>query len=156
MKAIHVLAVSVTAAAMSLIAVNVSAKSEYATKDEATAMVRKGVQYLKASGKDKGYAEITNKQGQFVDRDLYLVVYGLDGVVRAHGANEKMVGKNLIDLKDVDGKPFVKERVELGQKQASFWQDYKFTNPVTKKIEPKQMYCERLDDTVVCGGVYKN
>jgi hypothetical protein len=156
MKAIHVLAVSVTAAAMSLIAVNVSAKSEYATKDEATAMVRKGVQYLKASGKDKGYAEITNKQGQFVDRDLYLVVYGLDGVVRAHGANEKMVGKNLIDLKDVDGKAFVKERVELGQKQASFWQDYKFTNPVTKKIEPKQMYCERLDDTVVCGGVYKN
>jgi D-alanyl-D-alanine carboxypeptidase len=156
MKAIHVLAVSVTAAAMSLIAVTVSAKSEHATKDEATAMVRKGVQYLKASGKDKGYAEITNKQGQFVDRDLYLVVYGLDGVVRAHGANEKMVGKNLIDLKDVDGKAFVKERVELGQKQASFWQDYKFTNPVTKKIEPKQMYCERLEDTVVCGGVYKN
>jgi cytochrome c len=26
---------------------------------------------------------------------------------------------------------------------------------VSKKIEPKQMYCERLDDTVVCGGIYK-
>ena len=131
-------------------------KGEFATKDEAVAMVKKGVAFIKKEGKDKGYAEITNKKGQFTDRDLYLVVYGLDGVVRAHGANEKMVAKNLIDLKDVDGKLFVKERTEMGKANATFWQDYKFSNPVSKKIEPKQMYCERLDDTVVCGGIYKN
>ena len=131
-------------------------KGEFATKDEAVAMVKKGVAFIKKEGKDKGYAEITNKRGQFTDRDLYLVVYGLDGVVRAHGANEKMVAKNLMDLKDVDGKLFVKERTELGTANATFWQDYKFSNPVSKKIEPKQMYCERLDDTVVCGGIYKN
>jgi cytochrome c len=75
--------------------------------------------------------------------------------VHAHGANEKMVGRNLIDLKDVDGKAFVKERVELGKAKASFWQDYKFTNPENKKVEPKTMYCERLEQTVVCGGIYK-
>lgn len=131
-------------------------KGEFATKDEAVAMVKKGVAFIKKEGKDKGYAEITNKKGQFTDRDLYLVVYGLDGVVRAHGANEKMVAKNLMELKDVDGKPFVKERTELGKANATFWQDYKFSNPVSKKIEPKQMYCERLEDTVVCGGIYKN
>ena len=129
--------------------------AEHASAKEAEAMVRKGVAFIKANGKDKGYAEITNKQGQFEDRDLYLVVYGLDGKVWAHGANEKMVGKVLIDLKDVDGKAFVKERVELGKAKPSFWQDYKFTNPVTKKVGEKSMYCERLDDTVVCGGVYK-
>jgi cytochrome c len=126
-----------------------------ASAAEATAMVKKGVNYLKANGNERGYAEITSKTSQFRDRDLYLVVYGLDGVVRAHGANEKMVGKNLIDLKDVDGKAFVRERVELGQSKGTFWQDYKFTNPLTKKIEPKSMYCEKLDDTVVCGGIYK-
>ena len=27
-------------------------------------------------------------------------------------------------------------------------------NPATKKVEPKEMYCERLDETAVCGGVY--
>ncbi|MCX8005917.1 MAG: cache domain-containing protein [Burkholderiaceae bacterium] len=135
-------------------AVSVSAR-EYATKEEAVAMVKKGIAYIKAHGKEKGYAEITSKTSQFKDRDLYLVVYGLDGTVHAHGANEKMVGRNLIDLKDIDGKPFVKERVELAKTKNAFWQDYKFTNPVTKAIEPKQMYCERLDDTVVCGGVYK-
>ena len=128
---------------------------ERASAKEAESMVKKGVSFIKANGKDKSYAEITSKQSQFKDRDLYLVVYGLDGKVWAHGANEKMVGRVLIDLKDVDGKEFVRERTEMGKAKASFWQDYKFTNPVTKKVEPKQMYCERLDDTVVCGGIYK-
>ena len=126
-----------------------------ATQADATAMVKKGVTFIKANGKDKGYAEVSNKAGQFIKNDLYLVVYGLDGTVRAHGANEKMIGKNLIDLKDVDGKAFVKERVELAQAKGTFWQDYKFTNPVSKKIEPKSMYCEKLEDAVVCGGIYK-
>lgn len=129
--------------------------ADNATAPEAEAMVKKGVAFIKASGKQKAYAEFTNKQGQFTDRDLYLVVYRLDGMVLAHGQNEKMVGRNLIDLKDVDGKEFVRERVELGKAKTSFWQDYKFTNPVSKKVEPKQMYCERQDDTVVCGGIYK-
>jgi signal transduction histidine kinase len=118
-------------------------------------MVKKGITYIKANGRDRGYAEITSKESRFKDRDLYLVVYGIDGVVRAHGQNEKMVNKNLIELRDVDGKLFVKERVELAKSQGTFWQDYKFTNPVTKKVEPKQMYCERMDDVVVCGGVYR-
>ena len=152
MNALHRFALTAAALALSTTAL---AKEGNATKDEAAAMVKKGVAFIKAGGRDKGYAEITNKAGQFVDRDLYLVVYGLDGTVRAHGANDKMVGKNLIELKDVDGKAFVKERVDLAQSKGTFWQDYKFTNPVTKKIEPKQMYCEKLDDTVVCGGIYK-
>ena len=141
--------------AVSLILSAAGAQAGNATADEAVAMVKKGVAFIKVEGVEKGYAEITNKQGRFVDRDLYLVVYGLDGIVLAHGANDKMVGKNLIDLKDIDGKAFVKERVELGQTKSSFWQDYKFTDPLTKKVEPKTTYCERLDATVVCGGIYK-
>ena len=126
-----------------------------ATPEQAKAMVHKGVAFIKANGPDKGYAEITSKTGPFRFEDLYLVVYGLDGMVHAHGANEKMVGRNLIELKDVDGKAFVKERVDLGRAKTSFWQDYKFTNPENKKVEPKSMYCERLEQTVVCGGIYK-
>jgi signal transduction histidine kinase len=126
-----------------------------ATKDEATSMVKKAVAFIKNEGPDKAYAEISKKGGQFSDRDLYIVVYQLDGKVLAHGANEKFIGKDMSDAQDVDGKLYVKERIETAQKQASFWQDYKFVNPMTKKVEPKEMYCERLDQTAVCGGVYK-
>lgn len=125
-----------------------------ANKADAEAMVKKGIAYIQANGIEKGYLEISKKGGMFSDRDLYLVVYGLDGTVLAHGANVKMVGKNLIDFKDIDGKPFVKERVEMAKAKASFWQEYKFTNPENKKIEPKLMYCERLNETAVCGGIY--
>jgi len=128
---------------------------EHASRDEAVAMVKKAAIFWKANGDEKTFAAITDKKGPFTDRDLYLVVYGLDGTVHAHGANEKMVGRNLIELKDVDGKLFVKERVEMAQKQASFWQEYKFTDPLSKKIEPKEMYCERIENNVLCGGVYK-
>jgi cytochrome c len=127
-----------------------------ANKDEAIAMVKKAVAFIKEQGAEKAYPEITNKAGKFIDRDLYVVVYQLDGKVLAHGSNEKFVGKDMSDAQDVDGKLYVKERVELASKQASFWQDYKFVNPVSKKVEPKQMYCEKLDNTAVCAGVYKS
>ena len=126
------------------------------TKDEAVAMVKKAVAFIKEQGPEKAYSEITDKAGKFHDRDLYVVVYQLDGMVLAHGSNQKFVGKDLSDAQDVDGKFYVKERVELAGKQASFWQDYKFVNPVDKKVEPKEMYCERLDNTAVCAGIYKS
>ena len=128
--------------------------AEFATKPEAEAMVAKAMKFWKANGNDKTYAEIGKKDGQFTDRDLYVVIYGLDGTVRAHGANPKMIGKNLMEIRDVDGKFFVKERVELGKKKQPFWQDYKFTNPTSGKIEPKTMYCDPEDDMVMCAGVY--
>src|SRR5438874_13313525 len=87
--------------------------ADAATKDEAVAMVKKAVAAIKAEGADKSYAEIDNPAGPFVDRDLYIVVYGMDGMVLAHGANKKRIGTNQINDKDADGKEFVKERVEL-------------------------------------------
>lgn len=142
--------------AATLVLVGSAGAGDKATKDDAVAMVKKAVSFIKEQGPEKAYPEITNKAGTFVDRDLYVVVYQLDGMVLAHGSNAKFVGKNMIDAQDVDGKPFVKERVELAAKQPSFWQDYKFVNPVSKKVEPKEMYCEKLDNTAVCAGVYKS
>jgi len=124
------------------------------SKDEAVAMVKKAVSAIKAEGPGKAYPEISNPSGKFVEGDLYIVVYGLDGMVLAHGADAKRVGTNQLGDKDPDGKAFVKERVDLAATHPSFWQSYKFMNPVTHKVEPKKMYCERLDQTVVCGGVY--
>ena len=146
----------VTAAALAGVAIIAGSAfaAERATKAEAQAMVKKAAAFIKAEGPAKAYPEITSKP-TFKDRDLYIVVYGLDGKVLAHGQNEKLVGQDLIDTKDVDGKPYVKERVELAKKGAPFWQEYKFVDPLTKQVQPKEMYCEKLDETAVCGGVYK-
>ncbi|GAC1600186.1 MAG: cache domain-containing protein [Ramlibacter sp.] len=138
-----------------VVAGSAMADADQATAKEAEAMVKKAVAYMKANGKEKTLAEMNNKQGQFVDRDLYLSAFRLDGTNVAHGNNPKMVGKNLMDLKDSDGKDMVRDRLELGKTKASFWYDYKFVNPVHKKVEPKRAYCEMAEDLMICGGVYK-
>jgi cytochrome c len=136
------------------LSVSSNAKEEFATKKEAEAMVVKTVSALKAN-RAKTLEEITAKDAKYVDRDLYAVVYDMTGKVLAHGANNKMVGKDLIELKDPDGKEFVKERVNLARSKGKFWQEYKFTDPVTRKVLPKEAYCEKVDDAIVCAGVYK-
>lgn len=142
--------------AISVFSVTGSAMAdEFATAKQAEAMVAKAIIAIKAN-KQKTYDEITAKDAKWIDRDLYPVVYGLDGKVLAHGQNAKQVGKDLIEMMDADGKPFVKERVDLAKSKGKFWQDYKFTDPISKKILPKQMYCEKLDETVVCAGIYKH
>ncbi len=133
----------------------IASAAEFGTAAEAEAMVKKAVQFVKAEGKQKAFAEFSNPKGKFVDRDLYVTVYDLNGNCLAHGANSKMIGKDLIDLKDSDGKAFIKERMEMARTKGKGWQDYKFTNPLTKKIEPKAMYFERLEDMVVACGIYK-
>ena len=132
-----------------------AAAAERVTPKEAEAMVKRGVAFIKANPRDKAMAEITDPKGQFVDRELYLTVYKMDGTAMAHGANAKFVGKNMMDLRDGNGKEHIRERMEMAKTRSAFWQDFTFLNPVNKKIEPKQMYCEKSDDLVVCGGIYK-
>jgi len=129
--------------------------ADQGTKEEAVAMVKKAIEYIKANGNEKSFYDITDKLGQFTDRDLYVVVYDMNGKCLAHGQNRNFVGKDTIDLKDVDGKEFMKERIDLMKNQPSAWQDYKFMNPVTKQIQPKSMYLERFGDLIVGCGIYK-
>lgn len=129
--------------------------AERVTPKEAEAMVKRGVAFIKATPRDKAMTEITDPKGQFVDRELYLTVYKMDGTAMAHGANAKFVGKNMMDLRDGNGKEHIRERMEMAKTKSAFWQDFTFLNPVNKKIEPKQMYCEKSDELVVCGGIYK-
>ncbi|MCX5810598.1 MAG: cache domain-containing protein [Proteobacteria bacterium] len=125
------------------------------TAAEAEAMVKKAISYYKANGKDKAFTEISDRKGQFVKDDLYVFVYDLNGKCVAHGFNQKMVGKDFIEVKDSDGRFYVKDRIELAKSKGKGWQDYKFTNPLTKKIENKTAYIEKADDYIFGCGAYK-
>lgn len=125
------------------------------TKADAEGMVKKAIAFVKEKGKDKGFAEISNPKGKFVKEDIYVTVYDMNGKCLAHGSNAKMIGKDLIGMKDTDGVAYVKERVDIAKSKGKGWQDYKFNNPVTKKIEPKTVYVEKYEDVIFAAGVYK-
>lgn len=124
------------------------------SKEDAKSMVKKAVTYYKANGKEKSLAEFSNPSGQFVKGELYLTVWDFKGTQTAHGANKKLIGKNLLDLKDTSGKEFVKEFMAVGKK-GSGWVEYKWTNPANKKVEAKHTYLEAVDDTIIGAGIYE-
>ena len=106
------------------------------TPDEAKAMAVKAADYLKSAGPDKAFPEFDAKGGPWHDRDLYVIV-SQNGVVVAHGTNPGLIGKSVLDLRDVDGKQFVREADKITD---AGWVTYKWQNPVTKVVEPKARY----------------
>lgn len=126
------------------------------TADEAVAIVKKAVAYLKDNGKEKAFSEFGNPgNAQFHDRDLYIFVYDLNGNNLAHGNNAKMVGKNLLEMKDADGKLIIKSFIDIANTKGKGWVDYKWPNPVTKAVEQKSSYIEKADGLIVGCGIYK-
>ena len=131
-----------------------AAAADRASEAEAEALVKKAVAQYKKVGKDMALAEFMKNPGPFVDRDLYVTVYTPNADCLAH-INPKMVGKNMMELRDGNGKHHIKERMEMAKKGEKGWQDFTFFNPVTKNIEPKRMYWEKHDGLIFAAGAYK-
>lgn len=123
--------------------------------DKAVNLVKKAVKLCKESGKEKAFATFQDPKGGFVDGEYYLFAYDFNGVNKAHGGKPDMVGKNLLDLKDPDGKMMIKEMIEVAKAKGSGWVDYKFKNPETGEIQQKASYVEKVDGYLVGCGVYK-
>src|SRR5258708_1098664 len=107
-----------------------------ATPDEAKAMAIKAADYLKANGPEKALPEFSAKDGIWHDRDLYVTVQDSKGVMVAHGTNPGLVGRSVLELKDVDGKPF---NHEVQAVKEPTWVNFKWQNPITKAVEAKTM-----------------
>ena len=134
----------------------VFAEATYGTADEAKAMVERAAAYLKQVGPEKAFeafSDVSNKD--FHDRDLYVFVRSMDGNTVAHGVNKGMVGHTSLETKDADGKLYNKEIMETATSKGSGWVDYRWPNPVTKKIEPKSSFVEKVGDYVIGAGFYK-
>lgn len=144
-----------TALAVAAFALPALAAEERAKPDEAKAMLAKALAHIKAVGKDKALADFMVKPGPWVDRDLYITVFDMSGKTLAHGANARLVGKDNINMQDANGKYHVKERLEIAKGKGKGQQEFAFLNPMTKQIEPKVMFFEKLDDIVVACGSYK-
>ncbi len=125
-----------------------------ATDADAEALVKNAVSYLKRFGPEKTFKEIQSKNGPFVYHDLYVVVCDMSGTIRAHGNTPSFVGQNQLDLKDPDGKEYVRERIEMARTQASGRQTFKRKNPATGQIELRKFYFERVGDLIVGSGSF--
>ena len=123
--------------------------------EEAKQFVKKAIEFYKKAGKAIALAEYTNPKGPFIESDMYVFVLNLKGTMLAHGVNEKYIGHDFIDVKDSDGRSFIREIVEVGNTKGQGFVDYKWYNPLTKEDLQKHVYFEKVDDVIICSGVYK-
>jgi len=110
-----------------------------------------------AVAKDKAAAlvEIGNPKGRFVKGELYVFAYDLTGTMVAHPINAKLVGKNLMDVPDANGKLFRKEIINGVTASGTASVEYKYKNPQSGAVENKVTYCKKAADLALCAGYYQ-
>lgn len=132
-----------------------AADAERGTPDQAVALVKKVIADIKKYGKDKVVQDVQNQLPVYRDRDLYVTIGTMEGTTLANGNTPKLAGKNVLDIKDVNGKFIMRDRIEIAKTKNSGWQEYSWPDPVTKEVQKKSMYVERSGDLIVACGVYK-
>ncbi len=138
-----------------LLAGNAMADIE-ADKKECIAKCEAAAKMINEQGVDSAVAEISKKEGQFVSTVTYVFLQKMDGTMIAHPMKASLVGKNLIDLKDSEGKEFFKDMIKIAKENGSGWVDYMWPSPGEEKPSPKTSYVLKVNDEVFVGaGVYK-
>ena len=154
MKLQPVLATFTAAAMLTLYALPVRAADP--TEKDAIAMAERGAAFIKAHGKDEMIRKVAAKDPDFIQGSLYVDIRDLKtGIVLAHPYNPSIVGKDLTDVPDANGKKYRREIIELAAAKGKGWVDYQYKNPTSGKIEPKTTYILRVDDVVLEAGIYK-
>jgi len=125
------------------------------SQDEAKSMMEEAIAFLNANGKEKTLAEISNPKGKFVKGEIYIFAYDMNATVLAHPVNSKLIGKNLMEVPDSEGKLFRKEIVEGAKTKGTGWVDYKYKNPANNKMESKTTYFKKAGDMILGCGIYK-
>lgn len=118
--------------------------------EQAKKMVEEAVAYIKSNGKEKAFAEINEPKGKFVDGALYVAVFDMNGTCLARGVHQNLIGKNLMAIKDNDGRLYIRELIETAKTQGSGWQDYKYRDGISTVA----VYFEKYESLIfLCGAI---
>lgn len=125
-------------------------------KEDAVNLAQSGAKLITGSGEATAFKELSDPKGKYIKGDLYVFVIDFNGKVLAH-IKPNLIGKNLLGLKDKNGKAFTGEFVNVAKNKGSGWVDYLWPKPNEKKPSQKTSYIERVPgkDYFVGVGYYK-
>jgi signal transduction histidine kinase len=127
---------------------------QMSSEEQVVAMVHRVQDSFKKDGLASTIAAVNDKaSAAFHERDLYAFIYDMQGICLANGARPALVGKNLISLKDQDGKYLIQEMIDIAAGPGSGWVSYKWPSPVTNKIEDRSAFIEKMGDYFVGVGM---
>ncbi|MBH1987758.1 MAG: cache domain-containing protein [Burkholderiales bacterium] len=126
------------------------------SRDEAKAMTEAAYAHIKKVGPEKAYSDFTHDKANWNKKDLYVMVYNNAAINQAHGANPKLVGKDMSNVRDVNGVNLIPDMIKAAAKGGG-WVDYDWPDPVTQKVMPKSTYARKQPngEGFVGVGVYR-
>ncbi|MBS0512070.1 MAG: cache domain-containing protein [Proteobacteria bacterium] len=107
--------------------------------------------------RDKGDQALAafSRSSDFQAGDLYVYVLGRDGTFLASGgASSTLIGRNVRDMTDSDGRPFFREILDGAQTRASGQVQYRWLNPVRGRNEYKIASYRTVGDRILVVGYY--
>ncbi|MES2319561.1 MAG: cache domain-containing protein [Pseudomonadota bacterium] len=126
------------------------------TEKDAIAMAERAAAYTKANGREQMIKKITAKDADFVQGSMYIYMRDFNsGINLAHPFNQSIVGKDLNDVPDTNGKMYRRDIMDVARKDGKGWVDYMYKNPENNKIEAKTAYVLRAGDVILVAGIYK-
>jgi len=131
---------------------------EKATKAECVAKCEEAAAMVKKIGLQATLDKIMDKNGPFVWKDTYIFCLDLKKQCNiAHPIKPKLIGKNLMAAKDVNGKTFFAEFINVAKSKGNGWVGYKWPKPGEKKPSPKVAYVHKVPgmDVAMLAGIYE-
>ncbi|CDG80936.1 putative uncharacterized protein [Janthinobacterium agaricidamnosum NBRC 102515 = DSM 9628] len=125
-------------------------------RSDAIALVDKAVANIQKKGIEDACKDFADAKSGYIKGDLYVFVHNDSASMICHATNPKLNGRAMVELKDADGKFFVKEMRDRAMAGESAWINYIWLNPVTKALEEKSSYVRKATNQYWVGvGIYQ-
>ena len=122
------------------------------------ALVDKAAALTESKGKT-AFAEFKKKGSEWFKGETYIFIVDMNGITLMHPANPELETKSILDMKDANGKAFMREFIETAKTKGSGWVDYTWPKPGEKSPSKKLSFVRRAkmpngEMVVVGAGVY--
>ena len=126
------------------------------------AQLKRCTDFASANGIEKLMDVLKNpddpRRNSFVSKDFYVWILKTDykskAVIEVHPINKAITGRDFLEIKDADGKAFIKDILRIVSYKEKGWVSYKWAHPRLKKAQEKLTYSVRFNDYILSDGFY--
>ncbi|MCP4131931.1 MAG: hypothetical protein GY754_13215 [bacterium] len=102
-------------------------KYTYKRTKRVVAMLEAAVKEIEKKGK-KAFPQFRKKGSKWYQGEMYLFIYTIEGVNIFHPVQKHLEGKNLFNLKDINGRPLIQHLIWKSERGGG-WVHYMWTRP---------------------------
>jgi methyl-accepting chemotaxis protein len=122
--------------------------------EEARQLTIDATVHLHAVGWEQATKDFHERDGKFIDRDLYIFSFNRQGVYRVFGSDPKRVGSTVHATPGLDGAKVLADAWTVCDSGGG-WTTYEVVSPTTGQVRPKSSYVVAADkDNLLGCGTY--